>query len=125
VRVRLSVAAPMTDMMPAASTDRHDATHFEADARRRDGLRRARVARSSTVVWCAHADGLVRIDVRGGRRLTLDGFGRRVWTALGRQPTLAQLIVDLRADGGSVERLAEDVTRLLARWRADGVIRWI
>jgi hypothetical protein len=70
-------------------------------------------------------DGNVIIGVAGGRRLTLDQLGLRVWTALGARPTLAALIAGLREDGGSAERLAEDVTRLLARWRAIGVISWV
>jgi hypothetical protein len=69
-------------------------------------------------------DGHVIIDIAGGRRLTLDQLGHRVWAALGDRPTLAALIAGLREDGGSAERLAEDVTRLLARWRAIGVISW-
>jgi hypothetical protein len=114
----------MTDRMPAAGVEPHDATGSETEVRRRDGLRGDRIALSNAVVSCPRADGSVLIDVRGGRRLTLDQFGCRVWTALARQPTLAQLIAGLHEDGGSVERLAEDITRLLARWRAIGVITW-
>jgi hypothetical protein len=117
----------MTDRMPAACVQPHDAMGSETDARRRDGLRGDRIAQSDAVVSCPRpsADGSVLIDVGRGRRLALDEFGCRVWTALGRQPTLAQLIAGLHEDGGSVERLAEDITRLLARWRAGGVITWI
>lgn len=71
------------------------------------------------------ADGSVCIAVDGGRRLIVDPLGLRVWTALGNRPTLAELILGLREDGGSSERLAEDITRLLARWRAIGVISWL
>ncbi|MFL5608843.1 MAG: PqqD family protein [Gemmatimonadaceae bacterium] len=80
----------------------------------------AAVARSVRKV-----DDIVIIDVAGGRCLTLDQFGYRLWTALGDRPTLAALLVGLREDAGSAEQLAEDVTRLLARWRAIGVISWV
>jgi hypothetical protein len=40
------------------------------------------------------------------------------------QPTLAALVARVSDDGTSAERLAEDVTRLLARWRAMGAITW-
>jgi hypothetical protein len=70
-------------------------------------------------------DDQVIIDVAGGRRLTLDQFGYRLWIALGERPTLAALLMGLREEAGSAEQLAEDVTRLLARWRAIGVISWV
>ena len=59
-----------------------------------------------------------------GRRITLDAFGRRVWLALTDGPSLAELLVRLRDDDTPTERLAEDVTRLLARWSAGALIIW-
>jgi hypothetical protein len=62
--------------------------------------------------------------VGAGRRITLDRFGSHVWMQLADQPTLPALVARLRDAGASAERIAEDVTRLLAWWRAMGVIAW-
>lgn len=86
--------------------------------------RGSRIAQSGGVLSCPRTDGTTLVEVDGGRPLPLDPFGSRVWMWLADQPTLPALIVHLRDDGASVERLAEDVTRLLARWRAMGVITW-
>ena len=67
---------------------------------------------------------MLLLDMGQGRRITLDLFGSRLWSELRQEPTLGSLLTALRDDGGSSERLAEDVTRLLARWRAGGVITW-
>ena len=86
--------------------------------------RGSRIDQSGGVVACPRDGGLLLIDVGAGRRIALDPFGQRVWTALTDRPTLALLLARLRDDDTPVERLAEDVTRLLARWRAWGVITW-
>jgi hypothetical protein len=86
--------------------------------------RGSRIVQSSGVVSCPRPDGTVLVDVGAGRRITLDLFGSHVWMQLADQPTLPALIALLRDDGSSAERLAEDVTRLLARWDASGVITW-
>ena len=82
------------------------------------------VAHSPAVVACPRGDGMLLLDMDGGARMVIDQFGRRVWSALAERPTLAVLLTQLRVDDASVQRLAEDVTRLLARWRARGVISW-
>ena len=86
--------------------------------------RGSRIDQSSAVVTCPRDDELSLIDMGAGRRITLDPFGQRVWAALTERPTLALLLARLRDDDTTAERLAEDVTRLLARWRAWGVIIW-
>jgi hypothetical protein len=91
----------------------------------RDRLPRASVlVRARSVVACPRSDGALLLDMAGGTRIVLDQFGSRVWSALAEQPTLAALLTRLCVDGISVQRLAEDVTQLLARWRAGGVISW-
>lgn len=70
------------------------------------------------------ADRLALVDVGGGRRITLDAFGSRVWTLLVDHPTLPILLERLRCDGGRPEQIAEDATRLLAHWRQRGLIAW-
>jgi hypothetical protein len=67
---------------------------------------------------------LTLVDLNGGRRITLQPFGSRVWALLADRPTLPILLERLRQDGGRPEQLAEDVTRLLAYWRQRGVIEW-
>jgi hypothetical protein len=86
--------------------------------------RGSRIAQSAGVVSCPRADGTVLVDLGAGRRITLDLFGSQVWMRLADQPTLAALVARVSDDGTSAERLAEDVTRLLARWRAMGAITW-
>jgi hypothetical protein len=91
----------------------------------RERLPRASVVvPASSVVACPRPGGVVLIDMAGGKRIVLDQFGSRVWSALAEQPTLAALLTRLRVDGTLAQRLAEDVTQLLARWRAGGVISW-
>lgn len=82
------------------------------------------LVRSRAVVSCPRDDGTLLLDMNEGGRMVLDQFGSRVWTALAERPTLAALLTRLRGDDTSVQRLAEDVTRLLARWRAKGLISW-
>jgi hypothetical protein len=84
----------------------------------------SRIAQAGHVVSSVIADGAVLVDARAGRRTRLDGFGSRLWRALAARPTLPALVTSLRDDGTSAERLAEDVTRLLARWKAQGLVEW-
>jgi hypothetical protein len=86
--------------------------------------RGSRIVQTVAVIAVPRDDGTVLLDVGQGRRINLDGFGARVWSALGAQPSLPALITGLRDDGTPTQRLAEDVTRLLARWRASGIITW-
>lgn len=79
---------------------------------------------SGAVVSCQRDDGTLLLDMAAGTRITLDQFGGRVWSTLADHPTLASLLARLCTDGVPMQRLAEDVTRLLARWRAGGVIEW-
>ncbi len=83
----------------------------------------SRLTQANSVVTC-ETDTVFLTNMATGRRITLDDFGARVWALLGEQPTLPALVVRLRDDGTSAERLAEDVTRLLARWRASSLIAW-
>lgn len=53
-----------------------------------------------------------------------DALAGRVWALLAEQPTLPVLVERLRGDDVRPEQLAEDVTRLLARWHAMGAIAW-
>jgi hypothetical protein len=76
------------------------------------------------VVACSQGDGLVLLNVTEGHRITLDGFGRRVWQALVDGPTLGALYARVRDDGAPAELLVEDVARLLARWSAGDLITW-
>jgi hypothetical protein len=82
------------------------------------------IVRSPKVVYSDRDDGALLLDVSSGRRISLDAFGRALWTSLDDSPTLSELLVRLRDDGMPAERLAEDITPLLARWRAQGLIRW-
>jgi hypothetical protein len=84
----------------------------------------SRIVQSASVVYSEHDAGALLLDVTADRRVLLDAFGGRVWVALGDAPTLAELFACLQDDGTPAERLAEDVTRLLARWRDQGLIRW-
>jgi Coenzyme PQQ synthesis protein D (PqqD) len=86
--------------------------------------RGSRIVRCADVVACTRPDGTVLVDVGAGRRITLDRFGSYVWMQLADQPTLPTLVARLRDAGTSTERVAEDVTRLLAWWRGVGVIAW-
>jgi hypothetical protein len=83
-----------------------------------------RLRQSTGVGMLPRGDGAVLADSDAARRLVIDAFGRRVWALLVDRPTLASLVMRLRDEGTPAERLAEDVTRLLARWRAAGVIAW-
>lgn len=84
----------------------------------------SRIVASAAVIDCPRPSGTLLLDVGQGRRIALDLFGSRLWSELQPEPTLTTLLTALRDDGASAERLAEDVTRLLARWRAGGVITW-
>jgi hypothetical protein len=83
-----------------------------------------RIVQSQRVAAVVRDRDAVLVDVDGGRRITLDAFGTRVWQLLAHQPTLPALVERLRDDGVGAERLADDVVRLLARWREMGVIAW-
>ena len=76
------------------------------------------------VVTVAHAGRSVLVDVGGGRRITLDAFGARVWALLDQRPTLPRLLAGLSDEPGTADDLSTEVTRLLASWRALGVIDW-
>lgn len=84
----------------------------------------SRIAHAGHVVSSASADGALIVDMRTGRRTRLDHFGGRLWQALSSRPTLPALVASLRDDGTRAERLAEDVTRLVARWQVQGMIEW-
>ena len=86
----------------------------------RDG----RIVASGTVVPLERSESVVLVGMMSGQRITLDDFGRRVWVALETEPTLALLVEELRDGRLRADRLAEDVVRLLARWRSLGVIAW-
>jgi hypothetical protein len=86
--------------------------------------RGSRILPAPGAVTCSQDDGLVLLDMTEGRRMTLDGFGRRVWQALADGPSLGALLVRVRDDDAPAERLAEDVARLLARWSAGDLIIW-
>jgi hypothetical protein len=86
--------------------------------------RGSRLAQATGVVTCPRHDGATLLDMGAGRRLTLDEFGGRVWRALADGPSLAALLTRLRDDDVPADRLAEDVTRLLARWSARDLIIW-
>lgn len=83
-----------------------------------------RITQSPEVVFSPHGEGALLLDTASGRRITLDPFGRVVWESLVDAPTLPELLLRLRDESTPAERLAEDVSRLLARWRAQGLIRW-
>ena len=83
-----------------------------------------RIAQAGNVAASALADGAVLVDGRSGRRTRVDHFGRRLWEALSCQPNLPSLMDSLRDDATPAERLAEDVTRLLARWCRQGLLHW-
>lgn len=84
----------------------------------------SRIAQAVHVASSANVDGAVIVDGQTGRRTRLDHFGSRLWQALASQPALPTLVASLRDEGTSAERLAEDVTRLLARWQAQRMIEW-
>ena len=89
-----------------------------------EALTGSRIVQSRTIVTIARDNGVMLLDMGAGRRVTLDGFGARVWSALESQPTLPALLTFLHADEMPAQRLAEDVSRLLARWCAAGMIAW-
>lgn len=103
--------------MPASMTARPSAARWALP-------RGSRIVPAPRAVACPQGEALVLLDVAGGRRVTLDEFGRRVWQALADGPSLTTLLARVRDDDASVERLAEDVTRLLARWSAGALIVW-
>jgi hypothetical protein len=80
--------------------------------------------RSDRVATVERATSVVLVDMGGGRRLTLDSFGSRVWTLLDDEPTIPLLLERLRDDQVSDRRLSDDVRRLIAAWEALGVISW-
>lgn len=84
----------------------------------------SRITPAGHVAASALADGAVLVDGRTGRRTRVDHFGRRLWDALSCQPTLPSLMESLRDEAMPPERLAEDVTRLLARWQRQGLVHW-
>lgn len=89
--------------------------------------RGSRIVQSASTVPVARRDEIVLVDMRGGRRITLDRFGRRVWAQLADRPTLPLLVEQLRdgGDGGDhADQLTERVTGLLAYWSERGVIVW-
>ena len=86
--------------------------------------RGSRAGHAKSVITCARPNGTVLVDVRAGRRVSLDVFGTRVWNQLMLEPTLGALIAGLHDDGTSAERLAEDVVQLLSAWRRMGMIEW-
>jgi hypothetical protein len=105
-----------------AATDRERRARGQTAPRHRSVG--SRIAPSTAVVTCPRTDGAVLIDAGSGRRITLDAFGSRLWTELGDHPSLAELLARLHDDGTPAERMAEDVCRVLARWRAAGMISW-
>lgn len=86
--------------------------------------RGSRIMPAPGAVPCVRDDGLVLLHMPEGRRVTLDAFGRRIWQALATGPSLAALVALVRDDDTPAERLAEDVTGLLARWSARDLIIW-
>lgn len=84
----------------------------------------SRIAPAGHVASAANTTGTVLLDMRTGRRTELDHFGSRVWHILSSQPSMPSLVVSLRDEGMSAERLAEDVARLVARWQTHGMIEW-
>lgn len=84
----------------------------------------SRIAQAGHVAFSPITDGAVLVDPHAGRRTRLDHFGSRLWRTLASQPTLPAVVTALRDDGTSAERLAEDVSRLLARWSAQGLVEW-
>jgi hypothetical protein len=93
-------------------------------ADRVEEARGGRIMQCSAVVAAPRGTDALLLNVNGGRRMTLDVFGSRVWFALDVEPTLPALVTRLMDEGPPAQRVAEDVTRLLARWRADGLITW-
>lgn len=112
---------------PQDSRPRYPTT-YRIDADLTDSLRGqprgSRIAPRTTVVAGVTAGRLALVDLGGGRRITLDAFGSRVWTLLTDHPTLPILLERLRRDGGRPEQIAEDTTRLLAHWRQRGLLAW-
>jgi hypothetical protein len=86
--------------------------------------RGGRIVPSVRVVPIEHAGTMALVDMHGGHRVMLDTFGRRVWPLLADQPTLPLLVERLRDEAMRADLLAEDVTRLLARWLELGLIAW-
>ena len=86
--------------------------------------RGGRIVPSARVVPMAQVGGIELLDLHAGHRVTLDAFGRKVWALLADQPALPLLVERLRDEATRADLLAEDVTRLLARWLELGLIGW-
>jgi hypothetical protein len=84
----------------------------------------SRIVPSSAVVGVTVAGQVTLIEFNGGRRITLQRFGGRVWALLVDRPTLPILLERLRRDGGRPEQIAADATHLLAHWRQQELIEW-
>ena len=86
--------------------------------------RGGRIVPSARVVPMEHAGGIVLVDLNAGHRITLDAFGRKVWPLLADQPSLPLVVERLRDEATRADLLAEDLTRMLARWLELGLIAW-
>ena len=86
--------------------------------------RGGRIVQSARVVPMEQAGSIVLVDLNAGQRVTLDAFGRKVWALLADQPSLPLLMEWLRDGTTRADLLAEDLTRLLARWLELGLIAW-
>lgn len=86
--------------------------------------RGVRLVPSSAVITVEHGGRVVLVDMRAGRRVTLDDFGRQVWALVAARPTLPALVERLRGDDAGTARLARDVARLLDSWLAEGMVAW-
>lgn len=84
----------------------------------------SRIARSPVTTPATRAGQIVLVDANGIDRITLDVLGRRVWQRLADEPTLPALIESLRDERIRIDLIAEEVVRLLVRWREANVIAW-
>jgi uncharacterized membrane protein YhaH (DUF805 family) len=84
----------------------------------------SRIVRSAMVVSVVRTGGIVLIDVAGGRRITLDPFGSRIWALLADKPTLSVLVERLHDHETRAEQLVRDLLVLLARWRDMNIVTW-
>lgn len=120
-----AVALGMRGIVASLAPGAADRGESRAPARRPGRTPRgSRIVASGAGVPVEGSDRLVLVGMAVGQRITLDAFGRRVWALLGKEPTLPFLIEALRDGQVRADRLAEDVTRLLARWQSLGVIAW-
>ena len=84
-----------------------------------------KLVRDPQIVMVQRPRDVLLLDVRHGRRLSLNSVSAGIWAALATEPTLAALIetlwtrYDVRADV-----LAHDVGVTLATWLAAGLIAW-